>query len=318
MSPKHNGDTALQAELIELYRKALRTSVSLEEVEQDVRRQIKRLRVVTSGDQTAEKQKQATLAQSIPLAVRWGAFFLPLLFIAVGLFLVGNAVVPIAQYYLQEVPIAQAARLTAPIPDEQVLDATPVVIVQAAESEKKRQEPKIIEEQLDFTNLSNWFSPEVVAKLNSEQEEEDEFFIDIPAVKVERARVKIGGTDLNESLIAYPGTALPGNLGAPVIFGHSVLRQFYYPSVKNPKRYASIFSYIMTLKKGDQILVTYKGATYTYVVTDKTEVKPEDVYILSQQYDAKLLKLVTCVPEGTYLRRGVVTAQLVPTSTTAE
>jgi sortase (surface protein transpeptidase) len=46
-------------------------------------------------------------------------------------------------------------------------------------------------------------------------------------------------------------------------------------------------------------------------VQEKTEDKPTDVYILNQQYDAARLKLVTCTPEGTYLRRGVVTAQLV-------
>jgi sortase (surface protein transpeptidase) len=39
-------------------------------------------------------------------------------------------------------------------------------------------------------------------------------------------------------------------------------------------------------------------------------VKPEDVFILEQNYEEKTLKLVTCVPEGTYLRRGVITATL--------
>ena len=67
----------------------------------------------------------------------------------------------------------------------------------------------------------------------------------------------------------------------------------------------------MTLKNGDEIFVTHEGVKYTYIVQEKTEVKPTDVYILAQQYDAARLKLVTCTPEGTYLRRGVVTAQLV-------
>ena len=116
---------------------------------------------------------------------------------------------------------------------------------------------------------------------------------------------------MNKSLIAFPGTALPGEYGAPVIFGHSVLRQFYNPNEKNPRRYNSIFSTIMTLKNGDQIYVTHDNIKYTYVVQEKTEVKPTDVYILNQKYDAAHLKLVTCTPEGTYLRRGVVTAQLV-------
>ncbi len=42
-----------------------------------------------------------------------------------------------------------------------------------------------------------------------------------------------------------------------------------------------------------------------------TEVQPTDTFILAQRYDVRQLKLVTCVPEGTVLRRGVVIATLV-------
>jgi LPXTG-site transpeptidase (sortase) family protein len=309
-------DPSLQTELIEVYRKALRSGLSLSEVEHDVLRHLKKLTVSTSAEAHAEQTQEQQLKKAVPAAVRWGAFVLPLLFIAVGLFLVGNAVLPIMRYYLENSAVAQAARLTSPIPEGEVIDVNPVVIAHSAVAEEKvPSEPKILDTQLDFTNLSNWFSADVVAKLKTQRVGDDEYVIDIPEVKIEGARVVIGGVDLNESLIAYPGTALPGELGAPVVFGHSVLRQFYYPSEKNPRRYTSIFSYIMTLKKGDPIYVTHKGVKYTYVVTDKSEVKPEDVYILSQRYDSRQLKLVTCVPEGTYLRRGVVTAQLVPTET---
>ncbi len=306
-------DPSLQAELIDVYRKALRSGVPLKEVEEDVARQLKKFAVSSKTERTEERTQEKKLQRSIPRAVRMGAMVIPVLFIAVGLFLVGNAVLPILTYYIQSTPLAQAARLTSPIPEDQVLDVTPVVIAHAALPEQPAQvAPKILDAQLDFTNLSNWFSPEIVAKLEDEQSESEFYTVDIPSLKIENAKVAIGGTDLNESLIAYPGTALPGELGSPVIFGHSVLRQFYYPSEKNPRRYTSIFSYIMTLKKGDHIIVTHNNITYTYLVTDKTEVKPEDVYILSQRHDSRQLKLVTCVPEGTYLRRGVVTAQLVP------
>jgi LPXTG-site transpeptidase (sortase) family protein len=142
-------------------------------------------------------------------------------------------------------------------------------------------------------------------------EQVQEYTIDIPTLNITNAVIKVGGSNLDESLIAYPGTAMPGEFGAPVIFGHSVLRQFYNPSEKNPRRYNSIFSTIMTLKPGDKIYVTADGVKYTYLVQDKSEVKPEDVYILNQDFGSKKLKLVTCTPEGTYLRRGVITAQLI-------
>jgi LPXTG-site transpeptidase (sortase) family protein len=67
----------------------------------------------------------------------------------------------------------------------------------------------------------------------------------------------------------------------------------------------------MTLENGDRIYLTYDNVKYTYVVQGKTEVKPDDTFILAQRIDVRQLKLVTCVPEGTVLRRGVVTAQLV-------
>jgi len=67
----------------------------------------------------------------------------------------------------------------------------------------------------------------------------------------------------------------------------------------------------MTLKTGDRIFIDYDGIRYTYEVKDKVEVKPEDLFILEQKYSNRELKLITCVPEGTYLRRGVIVAQLV-------
>jgi LPXTG-site transpeptidase (sortase) family protein len=163
---------------------------------------------------------------------------------------------------------------------------------------------------LDYTNLANWFANGQMPEFATKNVPIQEYILDIPKLEVHNAKVKVGGTELSKSLIAYPGTALPGQHGAPVIFGHSVLRRFYNPSEKNPRRYMSIFSKIMTLKPGDVIYITADGVKYTYLVKDKKEVKPEDVYILTQKYDNKKLKLVTCTPEGTTLRRGVVEAEL--------
>jgi LPXTG-site transpeptidase (sortase) family protein len=67
----------------------------------------------------------------------------------------------------------------------------------------------------------------------------------------------------------------------------------------------------MTLKPGDKIYLTHRNVKYTYQVQSNTEVEPTDVFILAQRHDTRQLKLVTCVPEGTVLRRGVVIAQLI-------
>lgn len=309
-----NMPQVMQSDLIELYRSALQQGLSIEQIEKKISRHLKRMSVSESIEEQEDEIRELAEKRKLPKFMRVGAFILPILFLVIGFYLVGSAVVPILTAYVFADSDVQLTRLTAPIPHEEVMDVTPLVITQSvAGVTDESTEVEIIDEELDYTNLSNWFNSGTLPTLDSgvARPEITEFILDIPKLDIHNAVVTVGGTDLNKSLIAYAGTALPGNPGAPVIFGHSVLRQFYNPSVKNPRRYNSIFSTIMTLQDGDQIFVTADGVKYTYVVNHKTEVQPEDVYILTQKYDAKQLKLVTCTPEGTYLRRGVVTAQLV-------
>lgn len=309
-----------QAQIVSLYRNALMHGVPLDEVDESINTHLDRLAVTQKVETNQEDVTVRNLKASVHPAIRLGAFFLPLLFITFGLYLVASAVIPITGYYFQG-QFGEMAQLTSPIPSEDVMDVTPLVISQAKAQGSEANvphTPKIIDVELDYTNLTNWFDAATISQMHFDtpsSEEATYYMLDIPKLNIANAKVEIGGTDLNKSLIAYPGTAKPGEFGAPVIFGHSVLRQFYNPSEKNTRRYNSIFSTIMTLKNGDEIFVTYDNVKYTYIVQEKTEVKPTDVYILSQKYDGQRLKLVTCTPEGTYLRRGVITAQLIKTET---
>lgn len=311
-----NPSPTTRAQLVDVCRTAMKQGVPLDVVLDKINQAALRQSVTATVEVAEEKQLNSSWTQKLPTTVRYGAFALPILFLILGLYLVGSAVVPILGYYVTD---NRVAAQVAPIPASQILDATPLFIVETATGESelvtRQPTPQVVDLQLDYTNLANWFASNQALSLIEKQTESGEmteYSVSIPTLNIEDAQVAVGGTDLNESLIAYPNTALPGQYGAPVIFGHSVLRQFYNPSPKNPRRYNSIFSTIMTLKEGkDKIYVTADGVTYTYLVQSKTEVKPEDVYILNQQYDAKRLKLVTCTPEGTYLRRGVVTAQLI-------
>jgi sortase A len=305
--PKH--------ELVGLYRQALSSGVPLDKIEEKVHKLLTRTEVSEHVEAKDDTVRTTKLKKQLPALVRFGAMVVPLFFVGVGIFLVGSAVIPILGYYITSLPGLQASNLTTPIPRDQVLDITPLVIAQnnqaqAQVASAQSSEPVIIDTQLDYTNLANWFGETLPSNLES-QAEAKTFILDIPSLKIANAEVTMGGTDLSKSLIQFPGTADPGELGSPVIFGHSVLRQFYNPSEKNPKRYTSIFSTIMTMKKGDEIFVTYAGVKYKYLVQDKITVKPADTFILNQRYDSRQLKLVTCTPEGTYLNRGVVIAQLV-------
>ncbi len=304
-------------ELTRLYREAVASGVPIESLDKRVAKLHHRQEVVKKKEHEETHTKLDKTKKSVPWYVRAMAVGLPALLLIIGVGLVGSAVAPITQYYV--VTRTQLAEsLQAPIPEADVLDVVSSQntrsggsSVFAADNSRLGEAagPRVLDQQLSYLNLAQWF-PDTSA--DALENGSDEYYtIDIPKVDVQDAKVKIGGTNLDNSLIQYPGTADPGELGSPVIFGHSVLRQFYNPSTENDRRYISIFSYIMTLEDGDDIYVTHDGVRYHYKVRSKTEVKPEDTYILGQRRDSRLLKLVTCTPEGTYLRRGVVTAELV-------
>lgn len=156
---------------------------------------------------------------------------------------------------------------------------------------------------VDYTRASNWFPK---SQVHPEKKEANKvYYLSIPKLNIEKAHVSISGDDLNKSLIHYGGTALPGEYGNGVVFGHSVLPAFF-----NPKNYLTIFSLLPTLKEGDEIFTDDNKIKYRYVVSEMKVVSPDDVSVLEQKYDWAYLSLVTCVPPGTYWKRLIVRARL--------
>lgn len=162
-------------------------------------------------------------------------------------------------------------------------------------------------ETVDYTQASNWFAGGATHD-DFVSSKVSYYTISIPKLKIGHATVAIGGEDLSEHIIQYPGTALPGKRGNAVLFGHSILPIFY-----NPKNYLAIFSMLPTLKQGDEILVEYDGVSYTYRVEEMFEVKPTDIQVLDQDTSDSFITLVTCVPPGdpSNPRRLIVRARVV-------
>ena len=156
---------------------------------------------------------------------------------------------------------------------------------------------------IDYSKPATWFPTAV--NFDNRSSKITHYSLSIPKLKIEEAVVQIGGEDLMESLVHYPGTSLPGQYGNAVVFGHSVLPQFF-----NPKSYKTIFSTLPTLKEGDEIFINFDGVLYRYQVIGLREVAPDDVSVLEQHYDSEYLTLITCAPPGTYLRRLIVTSKL--------
>lgn len=113
--------------------------------------------------------------------------------------------------------------------------------------------------------------------------------------------------DIQESLmqgvVHYPGTARPGQAGNFFITGHSS----YYAWA--PGKYKSIFAKLGHLQVGDEYFVYYGGDKHRYVVTEKKEVKPDNVDVLDQPLSQRISTLMTCTPVGTTLRRLILVAQ---------
>jgi sortase A len=99
----------------------------------------------------------------------------------------------------------------------------------------------------------------------------------------------------------FPGTALPGQQGNSVIFGH---RFRYLPPVSNT------FFHLDELKVGEEFTVQYEGQAYTYRVIGTSIIEPTDFSVL-EQGDKKWITLITCAPAFSTKYRLVVIGELV-------
>ncbi len=216
---------------------------------------------------------------------------IPNTFIIFGIFAVFSVFTPFVSHEVNKLKWGESISLNDPLIAYQENQSGPEVI-----------------DNIDYTKIDNWFSKPIPTSSNLKNpfdQNPSTYTLSIPKLNIEDMIVTIGGENLDKTLIQYKGTAYPGELGNPVIFGHSVLPVFY-----NPKSYISVFSKIPTLEKGDEIFITYDNVLYKYLVNSYHEVEPDQIELLEQRYDRRTLSLVTCVPPGTYLRRGVILAQL--------
>lgn len=156
----------------------------------------------------------------------------------------------------------------------------------------------------DFTQANLWF-PTIKQESAKRDMSLKNYSLSIAKLNIKDAKVTVAGDDLAKSLVHYFPQSLPGEFGNIVIFGHSTLPQLY-----NTKDYKTIFTYLPSLEKGDNVDITANGVNYQYQIYDMFVVDPDQVSVLEQKTDASYLTLITCVPPGTYWKRLVVRAKL--------
>ncbi|HEX4774960.1 MAG TPA: class E sortase [Candidatus Saccharimonadales bacterium] len=122
-------------------------------------------------------------------------------------------------------------------------------------------------------------------------------------------------SDLNDGVVHYPTTSVPGQNGNAAFFGHSSNNIF------NKGKYKFAFVLLHTLVNGDTFYLTYNSKVYVYKVISHTIVDPSDVGVLEPvPGQTATATLITCDPPGTSIHRLVVVGQQVspdPSANTA-
>ncbi len=223
-------------------------------------------------------------------------YFLSLAFVTFGVATFTTVAYPLINYQVKFAPRFQRIGSLSPLTEPH--------IQQVSANSGPTFVDEVVNTSLDYTNASSWFAG--APSTTSTSSTSLVYTLTIPKLGIDHAVVRSDHNDLKQSLIQYGGTAMPGDLGNTVIFGHSVLPQFF-----DPKNYLSIFSTLHTLDIGDTMEITADGATYTYKIAQMYETTPDDLSPLAQTYNGRYLTLITCTPPGTYLRRLIIKAYVI-------
>jgi LPXTG-site transpeptidase (sortase) family protein len=97
----------------------------------------------------------------------------------------------------------------------------------------------------------------------------------------------------------HKGLAGPGQNGNMVLSGH----------ISSPAE-GAVFHHLPNLKVGEGVIVATDERQFLYRVVETKVVTPDEVSVMDQTPDATAT-LITCVPDGIYSHRLVVTARLV-------
>lgn len=133
----------------------------------------------------------------------------------------------------------------------------------------------------------------------------------IPKINVEVPVVyDLGSTEekvvqagLENGVVHYATSPLPGQTGNVVIVGHSS------NNILNKGKYKFAFVLLKNLEVGDTFSVHKDSVRYTYQIFEKKVVKPTDVSVLGATAKPNTVTLITCDPPGTSLNRLIIVAE---------
>jgi sortase A len=126
--------------------------------------------------------------------------------------------------------------------------------------------------------------------------------VDAPIIWTSTVDENVILADLDNGVVHYANTAMPGEEGNVAITGHS--SNYWWSQGK----YNTVFATLDQLVPGDQAAILKDGKKYVYEVWGSEVVEPTRVSVLASMPESTLT-LITCVPVGTNLNRLVVRAR---------
>lgn len=109
---------------------------------------------------------------------------------------------------------------------------------------------------------------------------------------------------LEEGVVHYSTTSMPGENGNGAIFGHSS------NNILNKGKYKFAFVLLRRLEVGDTFILQRDGKRYVYRVFTKQVVPPTQVSVIHDTHGkTATFSLITCDPPGTSTNRLVVTGE---------
>ncbi|PIR41580.1 MAG: hypothetical protein COV31_00525 [Candidatus Yanofskybacteria bacterium CG10_big_fil_rev_8_21_14_0_10_46_23] len=140
-------------------------------------------------------------------------------------------------------------------------------------------------------------------------------YLEIPAIGVtapivfeESLNSEVIINRLQEGVVRYAASPVPGEKGTSVILGHSSAFPWY------KGKYGSVFALLGKLEIGDKFYIHKDGDVLTYQVKDKIVFNPlstDERVSQFEQTDDSAVVLVSCWPIGTSFKRQAVKAELI-------
>lgn len=213
---------------------------------------------------------------------------MPIGFLAIGVFLLMQIILPIASFQVWELGQKyNNGLLVSPssLKDNQVLG----VSIQNGVSIEKKDNFSFFVSTLNRESKANYST----------------FQLSIPKLKIEKILVSVDSNDISKGLAHLPGSALPGEKGNVFISGHSALSQLL-------SLQSAPFSKLQDLKTGDQIILEADNAKYIYQITELKTVSPSDFSVISAPDSVnRFISLMTCVPPGLNFKRLIVLGKMI-------